>query len=93
MDLPPNFTNFLPLINYYRTTLYIDCLTSIHEKFRLYAGYHIYKTKTKMWVSDEQKYDRNWYCSNRLEICFNRNLRKYNKNDSLYDELSQALPN
>jgi hypothetical protein len=89
MDLPPNFTNFLPLINYYRKILNIDCLTSIHEKFRLYAGYHFYGTKTKVWVTNDQ----NWYCSDSLTICFKRNLKKYNKNDSLYDELSKVLPN
>jgi hypothetical protein len=59
MELPPNFKDYLPLINYYRDTIKIDCLISTTEKFRLYAAYHIYKTKVPIWVSAEPRYNRN----------------------------------
>lgn len=38
--LPENFDPFLPIINYYRNELNIDCLLSLQEQFLCYMCYH-----------------------------------------------------
>lgn len=93
MELPPQFHEFLHLINYYRDVLHIDCLTSTSEKFRLYAGYHIYNTKNRQYVCDDGDYLRDWYSCDRLVICHKRVRKEFNQNDSMYKELSEVSSN
>jgi hypothetical protein len=94
MELPPNFKNYLPLIHYYRNTLNIDCLTSTNEKLRLYAGYHLYKTKIPLWVSNDLTYGykRDWYECRSLRLSYKCQLIQYQKNDLMYNELKEVLP-
>lgn len=40
LKLPSNFDAFMPIINYYRHTLNINCLSTIQEQFLFYMHYH-----------------------------------------------------
>lgn len=66
MELPVNFTPFLPLINYYRDILKLDCLLSRSEQFRFYIGYlgkgEIGKRPKDFWQDDEPGFHYLYYC-------------------------------
>lgn len=65
MELPANFIPFLPLINYYRDTLKLDCLVTRLEQFRFYTSYigkgkHAKRPKD-FWQDDELGYQYLFY--------------------------------
>lgn len=99
MELPINFAPFVPLINYYRNELKIDCLLTRSEQFRFYIGYlrenrqSARRPSRDYWENPEPGC-QDWYydCKRCMRGRGFRGRLNLNNEQDMFDEINKASP-